>query len=357
VAATPFNLENNMCLLQCDTGYWQNYATSLVDSTDPTRDQRCSSDNCKRFDNTQSPAHCTECWNTDDMATYNIWIGRGSYTETEVTHRLLLEPFKLTSNICVLQCTAGSWSNYNKTGLISAGDPARDQRCSSDNCKTFEVTQHAKHCKTCWTQADMATFSTWIGRGSNTEAEITGRYIDVPFLLENNQCTLQCATGHWANLGTALIANTDPHLHQRCSSDNCKTFDTAISPKHCKTCWTQADMAAYSSWLGRGSYTEHEVSGRVFALPFNLENNMCALQCDAGYWANLGTTDHLISPTDAPRDQRCAFDNCKQFDNTQSPKHCTECWNTADLATYGLWLGRGSYLATEVAGRVSALPF
>jgi hypothetical protein len=52
-------------------------------------------------------------------------------------------------------------------------------------------------------------------------------------LLENDQCTLQCASHHWANLGTALIAGTDPHLDQRCTSDNCKTFDTAQNPKLC----------------------------------------------------------------------------------------------------------------------------
>jgi hypothetical protein len=146
LVALPYKLENNMCLLQCDTGYWQNYTTSLVDSTDPTRDQRCSSDNCKRFDNSKSPAHCTECWDQPDMTTYSTWIGRGSYVKTEVTHRLLLEPFKLTDSICVLQCTAGSWSNFNKIDLISTGDPARDQRCTSDNCKTFNVAQDAKHC-------------------------------------------------------------------------------------------------------------------------------------------------------------------------------------------------------------------
>ena len=68
-------------------------------------------------------------------------------------------------------------------------------------------------------------------------------------------------------------------------------------------------MATYNTWIGRGSYTFHEFSGRVVALPFKLENNMCLLQCDAGYWPNLATTDHLISPTDAPSDQRCTSDN------------------------------------------------
>ena len=130
-------------------------------------------------------------------------------------------------------------------------------------------------------------------------------------MLENDQCTLQCATSYWANLTTALIANTDPHLDQRCTSDNCKTFDTAISPKHCMTCWTQADIATYSTWLGKQTYAETEVTGRLEALPFKLENNICLLTCATGYWANWGTGDHLIHSTDPAWDQRCSSDNCK----------------------------------------------
>jgi hypothetical protein len=141
-------------------------------------------------------------------------------------------------------------------------------------------------------------------------------------LLDNDQCTLQCATSYWANLGTALIASTDPHLDQRCSSDNCKTFDAGQNPKYCLTCWTQADMATYSTWLGKQTYAETEVAGRVLAQPFNLENNTCLLTCTTGYWANWGTGGHLIDSTDPAWDQRCTSDNCKQFDVAQSAKYC-----------------------------------
>jgi hypothetical protein len=110
-------------------------------------------------------------------------------------------------------------------------------------------------------------------------------------------------------------------------------------------------MATYSTWLGKQTYAETEVAGRVLAQPFNLENNTCLLTCTTGYWANWGTGGHLIDSTDPAWDQRCTSDNCKQFDVAQSAKHCTACWTQTDMATYNLWTGRGSYTEAEIAGR------
>ena len=110
-------------------------------------------------------------------------------------------------------------------------------------------------------------------------------------------------------------------------------------------------MASYNTWLGKQTYAETEVTGRLAAAPFTLESHTCLLTCDTGYWSNWGTGSALIDATDPELDQRCTSDNCRKFDVTQSAKHCTECWDTADMATYSAWIGRGSYTEAEVAGR------
>jgi hypothetical protein len=170
----------------------------------------------------------------------------------------------------------------------------------------------------------MATYNTWIGRGSYTPHEVSGRVVAQPYKLENNMCALQCDAGYWANLATTdhLISPTDAPRDQRCAFDNCKKFDAAQSPKHCTECWDQPDMATYSLWLGKGSYLTTEISGRVLAQPFLLENNMCTLQCDTGYWSNLNSSSVLINMAEPAPDQRCSSDNCKTFDVTQQAKHC-----------------------------------
>ena len=110
-------------------------------------------------------------------------------------------------------------------------------------------------------------------------------------------------------------------------------------------------MASYNTWLGKQTYAETEVTGRLVAAPYRLESHICLLTCETGYWSNWGTGSHLISATDPAWDQRCTSDNCKKFDVTQSAKHCTECWDTADMATYSNWIGRGSNHIAEVTGR------
>jgi hypothetical protein len=81
------------------------------------------------------------------MAVYSAWLGKQTYTETEVTGRLIAAPYRLESHTCLLTCDTGYWANWGTAAdLISAANPELDQRCSSDNCKTFDVTQHAKHC-------------------------------------------------------------------------------------------------------------------------------------------------------------------------------------------------------------------
>lgn len=93
----------------------------------------------------------------------------------------------------------------------------------------------AKSCNACWTHADISTFSTWDGRGSYLESEVAGRDSSESFRLETAQCILQCATGYWANwdTGSTLISAANPELDQRCTSDNCRTFDVTQQAKHC----------------------------------------------------------------------------------------------------------------------------
>ena len=110
-------------------------------------------------------------------------------------------------------------------------------------------------------------------------------------------CALQCDTGYWSNLNSSstLINLVEPAPDQRCSSDNCKTFNYNHSPDDCITCWNETDMNVYSAWFARASYKEAGVSGRLQAEPFKLNTDHCQLQCGAGFWSNYGTS--LIGTT------------------------------------------------------------
>jgi hypothetical protein len=275
------------CLLNCAAGWWNDHQGS----TDALL-QRCVSDNCavaEDADRTQ----CTQCWVKSDMDVYATWGGRGSYTPAEIL-AAADPPFHFSSQACQIQCQTGFWSNWG-TGapLIAAINSTLDQRCTSNNCKTMDSSQDPKWCLSCWEELDVNPYGSWFGKGSYLPAETEGRDTAAPFLLDpvTHTCGLQCATGYWTNKGTDYINTTDWQWHQRCTSDNCKTFDTAKSPKWCLTCWIESDIDPYGSWLGKGSYLPTETVARDTSVPFLLDSatGICGLQCAATYWTNKGT--------------------------------------------------------------------
>jgi hypothetical protein len=256
------------------------------------------------------------------MSDHSTWLASGSYKKQEVAARLVSSPFAYDSadKICVLQCRPDFWAN--KSSAWDAAADVFDQRCTSTNCKSWDYASNldahtSEVCTACWDTADMSTYASWDGRTSYTEQEVAGRLSPVPFYHDptTKQCNLQCSTGYWSNSGSAYNTAADV-WDQRCTWDNCKHWDynSSVDAKSCSACWSNSDISTYSGWDARGSYRESEVSGRDLSLPFLHDDNMCILQCAAGYWANWGTAADLISATDPELDQRCTSDNCKTFD-------------------------------------------
>jgi hypothetical protein len=100
----------------------------------------------------------------------------------------------------------------------------------------------------------------------------------------------------------------------------------------CSECWTQSDLEIYPEWPGNAVYTEKEIEGMVKTKPFELKypEMVCRLNCTDGYWGNLESTRKAAVDSN---DQRCSYDNCKDWDfagGILSAKECTTCWEEQD---------------------------
>jgi hypothetical protein len=177
---------------------------------------------------------CDLCWEETDITPYASWDGRNSYSAINIAGRFQGKPFKiqnkpfnLADQKCMLQCKKGYWSNWDKgSALINAVNPEHDQRCTSDNCKTFISAQNAGYCDACWPAAEVNTYETWIGKSSYSQVQIAGKDASGPFLkhVATNSCQLQCDTGYWSYFNSNASGSTDP-LDQRCTWDNCKGWN------------------------------------------------------------------------------------------------------------------------------------
>jgi hypothetical protein len=184
-------------------------------------------------------------------------------------------PYNLENDQCNLQCAPGYWANQAST--YNTASDALDQRCTWHNCKNWDYNANdplrtAKTCTLCWDHADISAYATWDAKSSYKDKELVGRDTAEPFRLHTGQCGLQCKLGFWSNWKSAYNSASDA-LDQRCTSDNCKDWDytSANSSDHakkCTMCWDKLDMADYTKWDGRGSYTEQEIQYRFDSEPY-----------------------------------------------------------------------------------------
>ena len=361
----PWVLDTSTCKLKCRAGYWSNLSSNwAVAST--LYDQHCTSDNCQKFDNVQDdvligPETCLECWQEAQIVPYTSWDGRASYTTHEVEGRDNTEPWTLDteSSICKINCKEPYWVDYTD---------AWDQRCISDNCKTFNHASGsdiATRCTSCFAVIDMVPFSGFPAFRSYFEQEIIPHDTAEPWTLVGNICRLNCAAGYWSNFNSKAHVKLDL-FDQRCTSDNCKAWGHALNnpgqtAKRCTECFDKADMEPYTSWDGKGSYTLYELAGRDIEAPWELDNNYlaCKLTCLPKYWSNYSSKYNTAS---GPTDQRCTSTNCKDWDYASNlaintSDICTACWADSDIADYENWDARTHYKAQEMAGRDSSAPF
>jgi hypothetical protein len=136
-------------------------------------------------------------------------------------------------------------------------------------------------------------YNNWDGRVSYTERSIEYRDEDTPFTFDEfkKACRLNCDTGYWSNYDSQHNKSSN-QLDQRCTSNNCKLFiyqdlSTEGSANYCTNCWAEADMAIYTQWDARASYSEFDVLYRDNTTPFKKDGDgNCILQCQANYWPN-----------------------------------------------------------------------
>jgi hypothetical protein len=370
--ATPFKFDplHNQCGLQCDSHYWSN-ASWVTDGNT----QRCTFNNCKDWTSPASePNQCTACWNYDDIKIHHKWLARESYTEQEIVGVLPAKPFFYNSsqNRCEIQCTPGYWSNWGSKEASAQGVgrlQMLDQRCNYDNCKAWNYLADsrlvtAQHCNSCWNEADVADYANWDARASYKEREMFGRLKTGtgPFINANDQCHLTCSLGYWSNWQSAVYPAADV-LDQRCTLDNCRKWDysdadvTKTADK-CIECWSKAQVDAYSTWPGNGSFTTQEIEYRADP-PFilNPTTNRCDIQCINHYWSNKD----IVIGNDG-NDQRCTYNNCKSWIHGppavgDTSKNCLTCWVYADMNPHGSWHANYSYFEQEMIGVLQTQPF
>jgi hypothetical protein len=160
----PFLLDayTQTCELVCKVGYWSNWDSSW-DIKSNEWDQRCTSDNCKRFDwaadkATEPSTKCTQCWADSDMSVgdWTKFDGYRSYFAQELIAREPSGSFTNVSGVCHLNCKPGYWANMNSD--YNTASTEYDQRCTSDNCRDWNYAGDSDPpttCTSCWRKADM----------------------------------------------------------------------------------------------------------------------------------------------------------------------------------------------------------
>jgi hypothetical protein len=210
--------------------------------------QRCTSDNCKAYDwsdtsESNSSKKCTKCWDASEMLPYHEFKGKSSYAEIDIASRDPYSPWILNpvTSKCELACTRGYWSNANST-VNKKTDPLF-YHCSSDNCHTWNTglaTDSPEKCQTCWDKAQVDTWGTWDGRKSYSPEAIAGRDPEQPFKPVANQCLLQCKQHYRSNwYASVKYEPTTSVLEQKCIMNNCKVPNDSDLPQ------IERDLAAY----------------------------------------------------------------------------------------------------------------
>jgi hypothetical protein len=99
--------------IACDGG-------TIIDCTDTADDKWLDQKvTCGKLLHT--PTTCTECWTKDDITklAYDSWEGKHSYTLKLLSTTDTDLPFKLMEGVCVMNCKAGHWSNWE----LDPGNP------------------------------------------------------------------------------------------------------------------------------------------------------------------------------------------------------------------------------------------
>ena len=135
-------------------------------------DQRCTSNNCKDWDwgaqmSGRKATNCTVCWAPVDFYNHSTWDARESYTAAEIAGSDSTTPFRLDNGKCIVQCKAGWWSNWGSKNYGTTH--TLDQRCTSNNCKTWRYdlgNKASTSCEECWEEPDLADYDNWDGKAS-----------------------------------------------------------------------------------------------------------------------------------------------------------------------------------------------
>jgi hypothetical protein len=307
----PFSLDQNTkkCILRCLPGSWVensdcNSKYIEPDGTvicknidqDPLK-QSCVSDNCKSWEGRTT--WCTKCWDKYDLAHYDSWLGRGSYSRDNVKGSDTDIPFALESKQCKLQCRDGHYSFATEFIL--------EQKCLKCEAPCHSCSGTPTNCTWCGSTGFLVP--TEPSNGSQT----------------CGQCDANC---------------------RRCDSD----------PRKCTECWLNSELTtALPDWKGLSTY--HDIDpydptkstlkeiymGRnpLAAFETPADNNMvCKINCNLGYY-------FFAADPDDPYSQSCkkCGPNCKGC--IFNGNNCSVCWANADIRS--TWAPRQIHLVYSAA--------
>jgi hypothetical protein len=169
-----------------------------------------------------------------------------------------------------------------------------------------DLTKNPDTCSTCYAKSEMTSdlhsqiFDFYYPGKSISSANDAN-----PFVLQNDQCDLNCDPGTWLN----RFGPTQ--YDQACTSYNCKNWDLGnywdevSTPYRCNECWTADDVSNHRTWPAKGNYKYHGLLYRRWNEPFvmNIKDNTCELQCDNQSFITMNS----------PNDQKCSPWFCKSF--------------------------------------------
>lgn len=232
--------------------------------------------------------------------------------------------------------------------------------------ETKQVIPKEEYCTLCWDKDDVADYDNWGGKTVYTTDEVHGIHPDTPFSLHNNIsvfdngtniCEMQCKAEFWSNARSSynrLSFGND----QRCTFGACKNWDydniRDIGENVwnlCTECWGAGELSYYAGWDGKVGFTEEEVANAHEKEPFTRRydgdtRGHCELKCKSEFWSNYNSSFNKASDIN---DQRCTYDNCKNWDYTDTTsdpkptaKTCNTCWSTDDVAS-STWPAKKTY--------------
>jgi hypothetical protein len=199
--------------IACDGG-------TIIDCTDTADDKWLDQQvSCGKLLHT--PTTCTECWTKDDITkdAYDTWEGKDSYTLKQLSSTDTDHPFKLLGGTCLMNCTAGHWSNWE----LDPDNPRPDFYAPNvyNEFDPFAGNGGTTDC-TC---PDGQKFATAVESGQGCDSiDTLCKHGVVP---ADNDCH-STNEGLWTKksvtCGKKLEFTTDPY-NTLCTSDNCRSYN------------------------------------------------------------------------------------------------------------------------------------